>query len=121
MDFLTCRIKGYIQPFERQLALQELRALSPGDVIPVDGDEASASLFSVPDAANLGTLRNALAYWQEVGTEPDGLTIQIRREATWVSAHNGGMFNGLIPSVPAKLPKKRCLRYATHGLSLIHI
>jgi site-specific DNA-methyltransferase (cytosine-N4-specific) len=116
MDFLTCRIKGYIQPFERQLALQELRALSPGDVIPVDGDEASASLFSVPDAANLGTLRNALAYWQEVGTEPDGLTIQIRREATWVSAHNGGMFNGLIPSVPAKLPKKRCLRYATHGL-----
>ena len=116
MGFLTCRIKGYIQPFERQLALQELRALSPGDVIPVDGDEASASLFSVPDAANLGTLRNALAYWQEVGTEPDGLTIQIRREATWVSAHNGGMFNGLIPSIPAKLPKKRCLRYATHGL-----
>ena len=116
MGFLTCRIKGYIQPFERQLALQELRALSPGDVIPVDGDEASASLFSVPDAANLGTLRNALAYWQEVGTEPDGLTIQIRREATWISAQNRGMFNGLIPSVPAKLPKKRCLRYATHGL-----
>lgn len=116
MGFLTCRIKGYIQPFERQLALQELRALSSGDVIPVDGDEASASLFSVPDAANLSTLRNALAYWQEVGTEPDGLTIQIRREATWVSAHNGGMFNGLIPSIPAKLPKKRCLRYATHGL-----
>ena len=116
MDFLTCRIKGYIQPFERQLALQELRALSLGDVIPVDGDESTASLFSIPDTANLSTLRNALAYWQEVGTEPDGLTIQIRREATWVSAHNGGMFNGLIPSVPSKLPKKRCLRYATHGL-----
>lgn len=111
-----CRIKGYIQPFERQLALRELRALSLGDVIPVDGDEATASLFAVPDAANLGTLRNALAYWQEVGSEPDGLTIQIRREATWVSAHNGGILNGLMPSVPSKLPQKRCLRYATHGL-----
>ena len=116
MAFLTCRIKGYIQPFERQLALQELRALSLGDVIPVDGDEASASLFSVPDATNIGTLRNALAYWQEVGTKPDGLTVQIRREATWISARREGSLNGLTASVCSKLPQKRCLRYATHGL-----
>lgn len=116
MGFLTCRIKGYIQPFERQLALQELRALSPGDVVPVNGDEATASLFAVPDAANLGTLRNALAYWQEVGTQPDGLTVQIRREATWISARSEGALNGLTASVLAKLPQKRCLRYATHGL-----
>ena len=26
MDGLTCRIKEYIQPFERRLALEELRA-----------------------------------------------------------------------------------------------
>ena len=116
MDFLTCRIKGYIQPFERQLALQELRTLSSSDVIPVDGDEMTASLFSVPDTANLGTLRNALAYWQEVGTKPDGLTVQVRREATWISARSEGVLNGLTASAPSKLPKKRCLRYATHGL-----
>lgn len=118
MDFLTCRIKGYIQPFERQLALQELRTLSSSDVIPVDGDETTASLFSVPDTANLGTLRNALAYWQEVGTKPDGLTVQVRREATWISARSKGVLNGLTLTAPApsKLPKKRCLRYATHGL-----
>ena len=43
MDGLTCRIKEYIQPFERRLALEELRALAGDPVVPVDGDDATAS------------------------------------------------------------------------------
>ena len=46
MPQLACRMKDRIQPFERQLALQELRALTNGPVVPVDGDDATASVFN---------------------------------------------------------------------------
>ncbi len=62
MEGLTCRIKEYIQPFERRLALEELRALAGGPVTPVDGDDATASTFSVARSGDAGVLRDALAY-----------------------------------------------------------
>ena len=120
MDGLTCRIKEYIQPFERRLALQELRALAGGPVVPVDGDDATASTFSVVRANDAGALRDALAYWHSVGDRMDGMTTQLRGEATLEFARTGAAGDGL-PGILrarllAKLPNKRCLRYATHGL-----
>ena len=120
MDGLTCRIKEYIQPFERRLALEELRALAGGPVTPVDGDDATASTFSVARSGDAGALRDALAYWHSVGDRMDGMTAQLRREATVEFARNGATGGGLAEIMRARLlarlPNKRCLRYATHGL-----
>ncbi|MXY04302.1 MAG: site-specific DNA-methyltransferase [Gammaproteobacteria bacterium] len=120
MNRLTCKIKNYIQPFERRLALDELRALAPGTVHPTDGDEATASTFSLTGAVNVGALRDALAYWRSVGPEPEGLTKQVRGEATVAVARNGmalgDLGNGAGRRTLLKPPRKRCLRYATHGL-----
>ena len=120
MDGLTCRMKEYIRPFERRLALQELRALAGGSVVPVDGDEATASVFSVTGANDARSLRGALAYWRSIGDDAEGLTAQLRGEATLEIARNGTAIDEpartIRALVPSKLPNKRCLRYATHGL-----
>ncbi len=119
MTALTCRIKDYIQPFERQLALDELRALTKAAVIPVDGDETMASTFVIKGLSDPGMLRNALAYWHSVGA-PESLTLQIRGEATTLTANGGiatsDLFKNEGKALPLKLPRRRCLRYATHGL-----
>ena len=118
MSGLTCRIKDYIQPFERQLALKELRVLTKSPVVPVNGDETTASTFVVRGSHDSGMLCAALTYWHSVGA-PEELTLQVRREATSLTANgsvvgadggNGGA------TLPLQLPRRRCLRYATHGL-----
>ena len=120
MDGLTCRMKEYIQPFERRLALQELRALSGGHVIPVDGNDTTASTFSIAQESDADALRAALAYWRSVGDDEDGLTAQLLGEATLRIARNGQVAGELPETVhalaPLMVPTKRCLRYATHGL-----
>ena len=120
MDNLICKLKEHIQPFERQLALQELQALAGSPVMPVDNDEERALTFSVSSTSDADTLRDALAYWRSVGDDEEGMTAQIRGEATVGVARNGTLLNELSTTVralvPSMLPRKRCLRYATHGL-----
>ena len=117
---LTCRMKQHIQPFERMLALKELRALSGSDVLPIDGDDATALTFATTTSCTAERLRDALAYWQFVGDDDAGLTSQIRMEATSLIARNGASPRQLAETghsyMPRTLPKKRCLRYGTHGL-----
>ena len=120
METLTCHMKEYIQPFERYLALQELRALAKGPVIPLDGDDTTALTFSIASTNNIEALRTSLAYWHSVGDEPHSLTRQLRSEATHevARAHaeilqQPGRVSALVPS---HLPNRRSLRYATHGL-----
>ncbi len=119
MNALTFRIKEYIQPFERQLALEELCALTNSSVVPINGDETTASTFVVKCSHSAGALRNALTYWHSVG-EPEGLTLQVRREATSlitnVDVLNPNFVGNGDSTLPSRLPRRRCLRYATHGL-----
>ncbi len=124
MAGLICRIKEYIQPFERRLALAELRALVKEPVLPLDGNEATASIFAVSDRSDADMLRSALAYWHSVDTsdvpEPEALTVQLRGEVTSLAVQGdselGGLFGNRPAWTPSKLPRRRCLRYATHGL-----
>ena len=120
MDSLTCRMKEYIQPFERRLALQELRALADGSVVPVDGSDETACTFAVAPTNDAGVLRQSLAYWHSVGHGTTGLTAQLRGEATLGIARSGVAQDGPVETMrapaPLKLPNKRRLRYATHGL-----
>ena len=120
MSFLTCSMKPYIQPFERQLALQELQALASGPVVPMDGDDATARTFSITCENDASTLREALAYWQSIGDPASGLTAQLRGEATLGRCSGEATarpaMKSLFEPAPLKLPNRRCLRYATHGL-----
>ena len=119
MPTVHCRIKDYIQPFERELALQEMRALCGGPLLPIDGPEQTASVFSVEANGSTDELRNSLTYWRSVGLTDEDLTSQIRGEATSIIATSNDLCtpptsNGT--HHPTKLPRRRCLRYATHGL-----
>lgn len=120
MNGLNCRLKSHIKPFERRLALRELRALAGASPVPVDGDFTSASVFAVPMTKKADVLRNTLAYWAEIGNGNHAFTAQIRGEATVGIARNGAsirdLANGSGDQVEANLPRARCLRYATHGI-----
>ena len=120
MDGLVCKMKEYIQPFERHLALAELRALAHGPITPLDGDNDTAVHFAINGRNNAEHLRSALAYWCSVGSDTDALTLQLRGEATSLIARNGSdtqTFPETVQAlVPRTLPNKRCLRYATHGI-----
>ena len=105
MDGLTCRLKEYIQPFERQLALQELRALVGGPVVPIDGNDATASAFRVTQVSDRDALRGALTYWRSVGDDADGLTAQLRGEATSGIARNGASLGELPKTVRTLVPR----------------
>ena len=110
METLTCRMKAYIQPFERRLAIQELCALTGSAVIPVDGDDDTALTFETAAPVDTDYLRRTLAYWSSVGKESGGLTSQVRSEATSLIARNGVMVEDLPASVsklvPTSLPKQ---------------
>ena len=118
MRTVLCRIKDYIQPFERKLALQELRALCRGPLSPVDGTEQTASIFSVVANGSTDALRDDLTYWRSVGHGDEDLTLQVRGEAT--SLRNSRKDSSVLPSngsaCAITVPRRRCLRYATHGM-----
>ena len=120
MEELTCQIKEYIQPFERRLALQELHALTDGPIVPIDGNDETASIFSISHTADVEILRSELAYWHSVGDAADGLTTQLRSEATMKIARanmqNNKLREDIFGLVPLNLPNRRLMRYATHGL-----
>ena len=120
MEALVCQMKEHIQPFERKLALQELHALTCGPIIPINGDDKTASMFSIAPTSNIVGLRQTLAYWHSVGNDSEGLTAQLRGEATQriarANKQNGTSPQDISDLVPSHLPNRRSLRYATHGL-----
>jgi hypothetical protein len=120
MTTLHCRMKSYIQPFERQLALRELQAIA-GDMPSPVGEQMGAVDFTVSTRASQSTLASRLAYWEIVGNKSlEKPTLQSLREATVNVVRNGidiGELRNLLPfngAVP--FPNRRCLRYGTHGI-----
>ena len=115
MSELTCQLKDHIQPFERELALRELRSLSANTVKPLNGNQDTATVFEISGSADVRVLRQSLAYWHSVGIGANDLTDQVRAEATSVARRGGEGTNGT--GQPVARPRKgRCLRYATHGI-----
>lgn len=116
---LRCRIKPYIQPFERVLAHAELSALTSGVRPRFHLDGTIADTVDVePRSARL--LTNSLAYWQSVDNGCPNYTVQVLREATVSIARNGVPLQEFASRLPFRddvpVPGRRCLRYATHGL-----
>ena len=115
---LVCRMKPYIQPFERTLALAELNALAHTSPVPIDKQAEHPVLFSVPPVVKAAVLVRHLAYWEVIEAAQPCFTTQVLRERTATVVRNG---------VPTKdipqllrdsivLPNRRCLRYGTHGI-----
>lgn len=115
---LVCRMKPYIQPFERALALAELSALADAKPVAVDKEAQQPVLFSVPPAVKADALARHLAYWEVIAAEKPLLTTQALRERTVTVVRNGVPTKD-IPQLlqdDIALPNRRCLRYGTHGI-----
>jgi site-specific DNA-methyltransferase (cytosine-N4-specific) len=118
---VRCRIKDYIQPFERSLALQELSAVSVTTPRPISGDRERALEFVITTRRSMRTLIDSLAYWEELCSETTtAITRQSLRESTVNVVRNGIDLETLKRLLPFQddvpLPNRRCLRYGTHGV-----
>src|SRR5215470_18759908 len=116
---LTCRLKPYIQPFERQLAYRELEALTR-DNVRENGHDLESKPLLVNSYAPVDVLARELAFWQSVSNGNQLITTQARREATAIepvkrkSAQLRLDDQSLAEEV--MLPNRRCLRYGPHGI-----
>jgi len=116
---LVCRMKPYIQPFERTLALAELSALADTNPVPVDKHVEQPLRFSISPAVEPAVLARRLAYWEIIEADRTYLTTQVLRERT-ASIIRNGVPTQEIPQLlllnEMVLPNRRCLRYGTHGI-----
>lgn len=117
---ITCKIKPYIQPFERKLALAELCALTGGSPKPHNLHNGSFE-FKATSKLSARFLANRLAYWEHISTIQNErfFTVQVLREATTKSnrnLENGQSSVSLQKNHELSLPNRRCLRYGPHGL-----
>ncbi len=116
-QIVTCRLKSYIQPFEKALALRELAQLADGTLIPGPPEGFD---FTVRTSTAPRILAERLAYWEHVHSDRAFVTTQVLREATVSIARNGVPFANIGKVLPFKdeppLPNRRCLRYGPHGI-----
>lgn len=117
---VTCRIKGYIQPFERKLGLRELETLAGSSPKPVMDLGGQTECFRVTSRLAPRDLARELAFWEAVSGDGYVTTTQSLREATANVVRNGIALEELAARLPFResvpLPNRRCLRYGSHGL-----
>ena len=113
---IRLRIKPYIQPFERQLALWEVEGLTGS--LPVSTEPRQ--LEFVAKHGHVRVLTERLAYWEAVDSGPCRLTRQVLLEATTNVVRNGVSFAEIRARVPfsntAPVPNRRALRFGVHGI-----
>lgn len=120
---LVCKMKGYIQPFERRLALLELEAVARALPAPEPGLRDESLVYRVLTQQSPDHLADSLTYWETVTlpTAAHGCyTRQVLREATPGLVRNGIALAQLQALLPFKgqempLPNRRVLRYGPHG------
>lgn len=117
---VCCRIKPYIQPFERKLALAELASLAGTQPTALSTASSEPLDFEVATKVTTKDLANRLSYWESLTDGEKHYTTQVLRESTANLARNGittpiapqlSLFTNEIP-----LPKRRVLRYGPHGI-----
>lgn len=121
---IVCRLKPYIQPFERILALKELEALTRAVPVPETDLAEEPVVYRVVTTQSSTYLANRLTYWEQL--QPNGnpfisqITRQVRREATTNLVRNGITPEQLQAILPFQqeipLPNRRNLRYGPHGI-----
>ncbi len=116
----VCRLKPYIQPFEKNLALAELSKLSFSQPQPIKNTINSTTDYEVKTDVPVMRLVNQLSYWESISNGKAFITRQVLREATVNVVRNGIPFEHLSQLLPfngkVPMPNRRCLRYGTHGI-----
>lgn len=116
MAILKCKIKPYIQPFEKVLAIRELTKLS-GSVPSMTESEINGEYYAVKTSEGENFLANRLSYWESVQNKA---TTQVLREATVNVVRNSVSPEQIASQLPfngsAPLPNRRVLRYGSHGI-----
>lgn len=111
------RIKPYIQPFERFLAVEELQRLCGSEAQVSEDLPQGNYLVAMPDGSQ--PVAEKLAYWEAAGNSGEP-TPQVLREASASIGRNGVALADIVglgqAEVAAKIPRKRSLRYGTHGI-----
>lgn len=124
-DELVCRLKPYIQPFERILAVRELATLAGAAPTPEVNSRVEPLTYRVVTTQSSDYLAEHLTYWERLhpGGNPliSQLTRQVRREATTNLVKNGitpQQLQELLPfqNQDVPLPNRRNLRYGPHGI-----
>lgn len=116
MAVITCKIKSYIQPFEKTLALRELANLS-GSTPVLTENRNDGEYYSVKTNVGDDFLAKRLSYWESVHSK---FTTQVLREATVNVVRNSVSPEQIARKLPfngsAPLPNRRVLRYGSHGI-----
>lgn len=116
---ITLRIKPYIQPFERKLAMLEVSALA-GAPPQAAARGSEVVEYTVDTSATAQQLAGRLAYWEAVSADREWTTVQSLAEATSGVVRNGIPLTDIRRQLPFSdtpaLPNRRCLRYGTHGI-----
>ena len=122
MNKIICRMKNYIQPFEKKLALRELQALSRTSPIPYNSSNSDQDIYIIDSNISFEFLQERLTYWEELNI-PNNLTEytrQVFKEATVNAAKNGNGQKILQLKFPFReeipIPNRRVLRYGPHGI-----
>ncbi|OCQ94355.1 hypothetical protein BCD67_06785 [Oscillatoriales cyanobacterium USR001] len=118
---LKCHIKPYIQPFERQLALAELKALTDNQPYSLPTLHIEPLDFEVISYLPAEIIAQKLSYWENVICEDKSyICTQVIREATVNIARKNDplekIVNTISTSQEISIPNRRCLRYGTHGI-----
>lgn len=120
----ACRLKSYIQPFERILAVKELEALTGNVPVARPSRDNEPVDYTVVSSKPYSYLANRLTYWESIAPEtevvPSLLTRQVCREATTNLVRNGISSEELQSLLPFQgqvpLENRRNLRYGPHGI-----
>lgn len=116
------RLKPYIQPFERRLALEEMETLTGGRPVSVDGSGADGVLFAIQEGVDPRMLLERVAYWEASVSPVPSWSRQVLREATVNVVRNGVSLEEVRSQLPFEdseavpTPNRRALRYGTHGI-----
>ncbi len=117
MVIVKCKIKPYIQPFEKILAIRELTSLSGSAPSLAKNESGGGEYYVVKTNGGENFLASKLSYWELV---QNATTTQVLREATVNVVRNSVSPEQIASQLPfndsAPLPNRRILRYGSHGI-----
>lgn len=109
---MKLKMKSYIQPFEKVLAVMELSELA--DTADIDMMETETE-YNIETNIKKDILRDNLAYWESVGDHPERKTWQVLIENTYKGKNIYNQRNCSEES-GTDFGKTRILRYGMHDL-----
>lgn len=108
---MKLRMKSYIKPFEKVLAIMELKSLAGIDDLDIQYD----LVYDIDSDTSEEILINNLAYWETVGESPAKKTRQVILESTYRGEEHYNQLD-LFGDVEINGRKARLLRYGLHDI-----